>query len=87
MSQVLTFATIHQMIWVQMHHPDHRLCYFTSPIIFKIQMDLWYEGIRCDFVLGLVLPRIYFPWQVSNDYRHAMNVLSGEKELYDDIPF
>jgi hypothetical protein len=75
------------MIWVQMHHPDHRQCYFISPLIFKIHVDLWHEGIRCDFDLGLMLPRIYFPWQVSNDYRAAMRALSGEEDPYDEIPF
>lgn len=78
-------SDLRKLIWVLMHHPDYRQCYVKSPFLMKGHVDMWGEGIRWDLTLGLVIPSVYFPWNVSVDYLAAHRVES--ECLYDDIPF
>lgn len=70
-------------LWAAVHDSKFNLCYFRSPIWFRVGRPNNPVTREITLTLGFRKPQIFVPWQVEHNYRRA----KGEVPEFDDIPF
>lgn len=75
------------LMWACVHHPQYAECQFSNPVLFRVFIDLWEEGLRFDITIGFFLPRLYVPSSVFYEYKSFKTGRPVSWYMYDDIPF